>query len=63
MPAIRYYRVTETREVTVTGVDPAEAVVNATAVFRKISENPEVDSQGNPLTGPVRTIDISATEE
>lgn len=63
MPAVRYYRVTETREVTVTGVDPAEAVQHANQVFRGLDLNPKFDEKGHILTGPVRVTDISATEE
>jgi hypothetical protein len=63
MPAVRYYRVTETREVVVSGVNPAEAVQNADKIFRGLEENPKTDSQGNVLNGPVKVTDVSAMEE
>lgn len=63
MPAVRYYRVTETREVVVSAINPAEAVQNANKVFRGLDENPKLDENKNVLTGPVRVTDVSATEE
>jgi hypothetical protein len=62
MPAVRSYRVTETREVVVTGISPAEAAMNADKVFRGLDENPKTDGQGRPMTGPVRVTDISVSE-
>ena len=63
MPAIRGYRVTETREVHVVATSPVEAAQQADGIFRGLDENPKLDGQGTVLTGPVRVIDISVSED
>lgn len=62
MPAFRSYEVEETRQVVVGATSPAEAVQRAEEIFRGLDENPKLDGQNRPITGPVRVTYISARE-
>lgn len=63
MPAIRTYRVTETRQVSVVATSPAEAMQQGDRIFRGLDENPKPDGQGSVMTGPVRVTDCAVSEE
>lgn len=68
MPEIRYYRVTQTREVKVTANSTADAVQIADAAFTN-GQKRGVDVIDGPAnvwgntTTPVRATDITAYEE
>lgn len=61
MPEIRYYTVTQTREVKVSANDPLEAAQIGDAAFK--GEINEGDLAGGHIVKPVRVRSIDATED
>jgi len=61
MPAIRYYSVTQTREVRVAASTPMTAAMIANDAF-KTGQGVSVAGEGG-TTSEVRTIDIHVSEE
>ncbi len=60
MPNIRYYTVTQEREVKVTANNPTDAVIVADAVFREL--DPPEDVWGS-ASSAIRDRDIVARED
>lgn len=59
MAVVRYYVVTQEREVIVEATSPGEAVALSEAVFG----GPRVEAVGHPFGGPVKVTSVSARED